>query len=167
VAVGVELETVSSDESTVAASVVTVEAPRADGTAGPGAAVDHPPLDHATIRAHWSELQARIAQERLDRAWFYRCDLHDVEHDTIVLRVATGLRALLTDRKRRMPIEQELGAALGRPVRVRTVDEAAAAATDGEPTSDPSERLPADDPVIQTGLKLFGGPLERVEDATA
>ena len=122
----------------------------------------HPPLDAADLRARWVQLQAQVAGTRAGQFWFHRCDLHDVEGDTLVLRLDQSLRTFVDGRDRRMAIEREIGRVLGRPVTVRMADEAATGAPAAASSGD---RSPADDPVLRVGLRLFGGPLQPLDAA--
>jgi DNA polymerase III subunit gamma/tau len=123
---------------------------------------DHPDLDPTDVRGRWAEIQAQIANMP-GRWWFHECGLHDVDGNTLVLRLGAGARHFLKDRDRRLPVERELARALGRPVSVRMADEAVHTASPENAGSSPA-RPPTEDPVVRAGLRLFGGPLEPLAD---
>ncbi|HYU18000.1 MAG TPA: DNA polymerase III subunit gamma/tau [Chloroflexota bacterium] len=141
----------------------------------PRAEVDERPeppvLDLAAVRDCWLQVQAQVVDNRPDQAWFHRCHLADIQGDTVVLRLEAGLHGYLDRRDRRLAIERKLGEAiertlgepLGRPIKIR-IDDLGPRAGEGEEPPAGNRRPPMDDPILQAGLRLFGGPLEAVED---
>ncbi len=111
------------------------------------------PLELAVVRHVWPAIRGHVAGTSAGWLWFNQCELQDVDGDTLVLRLDGGLRAFLEGERRR-PLERELATAMGRTVRVRMVDDPPSAGEDSA----------GDDPVIRAGLKLFGGPLEPLEE---
>jgi hypothetical protein len=94
-----------------------------------------------------------------------------VEGPRLVIQMSSGNLLLLKDEKKRA-IRGDLIRLLGKGTDVRFIDDktpytspaaASGSAADGESVvAAPS--LPTADPVIQAGLRFFGGPLERLPD---
>jgi DNA polymerase-3 subunit gamma/tau len=139
-----------------------VEEPSAPSPAATAAAT-HPPLDLAAVRECWSQIQNRLGSNP-SLAWFHTCELEGVDVDTLVLGLGGGVRIYLDGRERRLLVEKALGEALGRPVRVRVAGDADRPATPEDSADQAAPRPPTDDPVVQAGLRLFGGPLQPVPE---
>jgi hypothetical protein len=138
-----------------------------------------PPLDFAELRRRWPELRETLIGGRIDRmVIFSTAELVDVVGQSLVVKVGSGHLKLLDDEQKRRELRAEATRVLGRPADVRFVDDyvrpaRAAPGRDGVSESQRAEEpdrdaLAAADPVVQCGLRLFGGPLVRVdEDAAA
>jgi hypothetical protein len=173
------------DDDTEAVRVV-VEAPpppppprkSANGTT---AAADAPPapaepadtgspsFDFAELQQRWPTIRDELWPSTIDRATFHSCELVGVEGTRLVVQMSSGNLRLLKDEKKRA-IRGDLIRLLGKGADIRFVDDktpytppatAASATAAAAPAAPP---LPTNDPVIQAGLRFFGGPLERLPD---
>jgi hypothetical protein len=146
----------------------------AAATAQPGpsqpaeAESDGPSLDFAELSRRWPALRDELWSNAMDRAVFHSCELVGVERSCLVVRMSSGNLLLLKDEKKRA-IRGELIRLLGKGTDVRFIDDktpyttpASVAAT--AVATPPAPALPTSDPVIQAGLRFFGGPLERLPD---
>jgi hypothetical protein len=130
---------------------------------GPSTPNGHPPLDADEVGRRWQQVRVAVSNANLAYVWFHNCELARVQESTLVLRLDGRSRELLRDRQRRLAIERELSESFGRPVAVALEDESEAVPPAGD--LPPSDRPTADDPVVRTGVKLFGGPAQQVGDA--
>jgi DNA polymerase-3 subunit gamma/tau len=127
-----------------------------------------PDFDFEELRQRWPALRDEIWSHPIDRASFHSCELVGVEGARLVIQMSSGNLRLLKDEKKRA-IRGELVRLLGKGADVRFIDDkmpytppsSAAAAATGATATPP---LPTNDPVIQAGLRFFGGPLERLPD---
>jgi hypothetical protein len=136
--------------------------------AGDEAEPDSPSLDFAELRRRWPALRDELWSNAMDRAVFHSCELVGVERSCLVIQMSSGNLLLLKDEKKRA-IRGELIRLLGKGTDVRFIDDktpysppASVAAT--AVAAPPVPALPTSDPVIQAGLRFFGGPLERLPD---
>ena len=98
-------------------------------------------------------------------------ELAGVEGARLVIQMSSGNLMLLKDEKKRA-IRGDLIRLLGKGADVRFIDDktlytqlAAPAGTGATAVAAPAAPpLPTNDPVIQAGLRFFGGPLERLPD---
>jgi hypothetical protein len=123
------------------------------------------------LRQRWPALRDELWSNPIDRATFHSCELVGVEGARLVIQMSSGNLVLLKDEKKRA-IRGDLIRLLGKGTDVRFIDDktpytppavssgagAAAVAAPAAPS------LPTNDPVIQAGLRFFGGPLERLPD---
>jgi hypothetical protein len=131
-----------------------------------------PQLDLADLKRRWPALRDEIWSNPIERANFHGCELIGLEGSQLVIQMSSGnLRLLKDDRKR--AIKGDLIRILGKGTDVRFIDDKtpytppaqSSGAASGEVTTVPAAPpLPTADPVIQKGLMLFGGPLERLPD---
>ena len=121
------------------------------------------------LRQRWPSLRDEIWTNPIDRATFHSCELVGVEGARLVIQMSSGNLMLLKDEKKRA-IRGDLIRLLGKGTDVRFIDDktpytppaaTAGAAAVAAPAAPP---LPTNDPVIQAGLRFFGGPLERLPD---
>jgi DNA polymerase III subunit gamma/tau len=146
------------------ASVTTSAAATTPATSEP-AAPPPPVLDFADLRQRWPSIRNAIWTNPFDRATFHSCELVGVEGAQLVVQMSSGNLSLLKDEKKRA-IRGKLIELLGRGADIRFIDNktpytppvSSAAAGPAVPP------LPTSDPVIQAGLRFFGGPLERLPD---
>jgi DNA polymerase III subunit gamma/tau len=134
-------------------------APSAPAQAAP------PLLDFEDLHQRWPSLRDEIWSNPIDRASFHSCELVGVEGRTLVIQMSSGNLRLLKDEKKRS-IRGELIRLLGPGTDVAFIDDKAPY-TPRVPTAmaaPASPPLPTSDPVIQAGLRYFGGPLERLPD---
>jgi hypothetical protein len=147
----------------------------AAASAAPAAApaeAEGPQHDLADLKRRWPSLRDEIWSNPIERANFHGCELVGVEGSRLVIQMSSGnLRLLKDDRKR--AIKGDLIRILGRGTDVRFIDDKtpyvpptlpAGAAPGAVATAPAAPPLPTTDPVIQKGLMLFGGPLERLPD---
>jgi DNA polymerase-3 subunit gamma/tau len=144
----------------------------APAPAAPSSEPDAPTLDFADVRRRWPSIRDQIWSNPIDKASFATCELVGIEGARLVLQMGSGNLRLLKDEKKRT-IRGELIKILGRGTDVRFIDDktpyvppaspagAPASATSAAPAA---PALPTTDPVIQAGLRFFGGPLERLPD---
>ena len=155
-------------------------APATNGTPAQAEEPAGPALDFAELRRQWPELRDMLVGGRIERMVILgTAELVDTIGSTLVVKVGSGHLKLLDDDQKRRELRGDLVRVLGRPADLRFVDEyvrqeRAAIPTAGRPdeTTVPETidvtALAASDPVIQCGLRLFGGPLVRVDaDADA
>jgi hypothetical protein len=126
------------------------------------------------MRRRWPSIRDEVWSNPIERANFSSCELVGVEGSRLVIQMSAGNLRLLKDEKKRA-IRGDLIRILGKGTDVRFIDDktpyvppasaagAASAAVSAAPAAPP---LPTADPVIQAGLRLFGGPLERLPDET-
>lgn len=151
-------------------------APAAASAAQPDSAVpsepESPEFDLADLRRRWPALRDEIWSNPIERANFGSCELVGVERACLVIQMSSGNLRLLRDEKKRA-IRGDLIRILGKGTDVRFIDDKTpyvpptppAGAPVGSAVSVPqTPALPTSDPVIQAGLRLFGGPLERLPD---
>ena len=127
-------------------------------------------LDFEDLSHRWSTIRSDLCSGRLDRTLILQTsELAGIEGDVLVIRVGRGHVNLLKDDKRR-ELRGDLIKTLERPnVDFRFIDEAAeyrppVAAASSPAAAVAAPALPTSDPVIQAGLRYFGGPLERLPD---
>jgi DNA polymerase-3 subunit gamma/tau len=131
---------------------------------------DPPAFDLDELRQRWPSLRDELWPNQIDRATFHSCELVGVEGARLVIQMSSGNLLLLKDEKRRA-IRGDLIRLLGKGADVRFIDDktpytppAAGASATAASTAPIAPPLPTSDPVIQAGLRLFGGPLERLPD---
>jgi len=148
-----------------------VAASAAPPTAAP-AEPDDPTFDLADLRRRWPALRDELWSSPIDRATFSSCELVGVEGARLVIQMSGGNLRLLKDEKKRS-VRGDLIKILGRGTDVRFIDDKtpytppappAGAAPAAVSTVPAPPALPTTDPVIQAGLRFFGGPLERLPD---
>jgi hypothetical protein len=131
-----------------------------------------PTFDLDQLRQQWPSLRDQIWSNPIDRASFHSCEIVGVEGARLVIQMSSGNLRLLKDEKKRA-IRGDLIRLLGKGTDVRFIDDktpytqpsAAAGATSvAEGTAPAVPQLPTADPVIQAGLRFFGGPLKRLPD---
>jgi len=136
------------------------------------AEAEGPQHDFAELRRRWPSLRDQLWSNPIDRATMSSCELVGVEGARLVIQMSSGNLRLLKDEKKRA-IRGELIQILGRGTDVRFIDDKtpyvppappAGAAPGAVTTAPAAPPLPTTDPVIQKGLMLFGGPLERLPD---
>jgi len=162
-------QTVQTEEHRAATSASSPQSP----TAAP----DAPALDFATVLGQWPALREALVGGRLERVMILgTAELVDTVGATLVVQVGSGhLKLLDTDQKRR-ELRGELIRAMGRTVDLRFVDDyVRPARPTGRPEHGAASVAPprpvdpvaeaAADPVVQAGLRLFGGPLVRIGGA--
>ena len=149
--------------STSGASGVGAATPAPEEPAGPS-------FDFAQLRQRWPSLRDELWSNPIERAQFHSCELVGVERSCLVIQMSSGNLRLLKDEKKRA-IRGELIRLLGRGTDVRFIDDktpytppASSAAAAATATAIAAPALPTSDPVIQAGLRFFGGPLERLPD---
>jgi len=146
-------------------------APAAATTVPPASAApttdSEPDLDFDVLHPRWPALRDDLWSNPIERAMFHSCELVGVEGRTLVVQMSSGNLLLLNDDKRRA-IRGELINILGRGADIRFVDDKTPyvprASAGTLPTTPAAPSLPTSDPVIQAGLRYFGGPLERLPD---
>jgi len=143
------------------APAVAVEAPTSPA---------RPTLDFAEIGRRWSTIRNDLCAGRIDRMVILETsELAGIEGDVLVIRVGRGHLNLIKDDKRR-ELRGDLIKTLEHPtVDFRFIDESAeytptVAVAASPTTAVAAPPLPTSDPVIQAGLRYFGGPLERLPD---
>jgi DNA polymerase-3 subunit gamma/tau len=142
--------------------------PAAPTTSPEPAEPEAPDFDFEELRQRWPTLRDEIWSHPIDRASFHSCELVGVEGARLVIQMSSGNLLLLKDEKKRA-IRGELVRLLGKGADVRFIDDktpyippsSVASAATGATAAPP---LPTNDPVIQAGLRFFGGPLERLPD---
>jgi DNA polymerase III gamma/tau subunit len=146
----------------------------ASGPSAPPEESDGPVIDLEDMRRRWPSIRDEVWSNPIERANFSSCELVGVEGSRLVIQMSAGNLRLLKDEKKRA-IRGDLIRILGKGTDVRFIDDktpyvppasaagAASTATSAAPAAPP---LPTADPVIQAGLRLFGGPLERLPDET-
>jgi hypothetical protein len=124
-----------------------------------------PDLDFNTIRPRWPALRDEIWSNAIERAMGHSCELVGVEGRTLVVQMSSGNLLLLNDDKRRA-IRGKLIEMLGRGADIRFIDDKTPYLphTPNATAAPAAPPLPTSDPVIQAGLRYFGGPLERLPD---
>jgi hypothetical protein len=128
-----------------------------------------PDLDFGALQPRWSALRDELWANPIERAMFHSCELVGVEGRTLVVQMSSGNMMLINDDKRRA-IRGVLIKILGRGADIRFIDDKtpytprASAATAATVSAPAAPALPTTDPVIQAGLRYFGGPLERLPD---
>jgi len=134
----------------------------------PDAEAAGPAFDFAELRQRWPALRDELWSNIMDRANFHSCELVGVERSCLVIQMSVGNLRLLGDEKKRA-VRGDLIRLLGKGTDVRFIDDktpytppSSVAATAVAATLAPA--LPTSDPVIQAGLRFFGGPLERLPD---
>jgi DNA polymerase-3 subunit gamma/tau len=133
---------------------------------------DAPVFDLADLRRRWPALRDEIWSNPIERANFASCDLVGVERACLVIQMSSGNLRLLKDEKKRA-IRGDLIRILGTGTDVRFIDDKtpyvpptppAGAPASAAPVAPAAPALPTTDPVIQAGLRFFGGPLERLPE---
>jgi hypothetical protein len=126
----------------------------------------------ADVRRRWPSIRDQIWSNPIDKASFATCELVGIEGARLVLQMGSGNLRLLKDEKKRA-IRGELIRILGRGTDVRFIDDKTPYVPPTPPAGAPvsaagdapaAPALPTTDPVIQAGLRFFGGPLERLPD---
>jgi hypothetical protein len=157
------------NNGTAAVSASTPAAPMAPDEP---AAQEVPTFDFDELRQRWPSLRNELWTSAIDRATFHSCELVGLEGARLVVQMSSGNLLLLKDEKKRT-IRGDLIRLLGKGADIRFVDDktpytppaassgAASTASTAAPAAPP---LPTSDPVIQAGLRFFGGPLERLPD---
>jgi hypothetical protein len=150
-----------------AAVAATASAPT---PATSSAAIDVPAFDIQELLARWPSLRDELWSNPIERAQFHSCELVGVEGARLVVQMSSGNLLLLKDEKKRA-IRGELIRLLGKGTDVRFIDDktpytppASAGGTGVAAAAPAAPPLPTGDPVIQAGLRFFGGPLERLPD---
>jgi DNA polymerase-3 subunit gamma/tau len=129
------------------------------------------PLDPIAVRDVWEELRSRVAGGNLAWAWLTGCQLGDVRDDTLVIWASRGQLTFVSDKAEVREMEKSFSKHLGgltgqpltRPIKLQFREPSTETATSPAIANDP-RTLAERDPVVSAGLRLFGGPLERVED---
>jgi len=131
---------------------------------------DVPVLDLADLQRRWPTIRDELWPNFIDRATFHSCELVGVEGARLVIQMSSGNLLLLKEEKKRA-IRGDLIRILGKGTDVRFIDDKTPyvpPVVQGAPPTAPSQpaapALPTSDPVIQAGLRFFGGPLERLPD---
>ena len=136
------------------------------------AAPETPVFDLDDLRQRWPSLRHELWTSAIDRATFHSCELVGVEGARLVVQMSSGNLLLLKDEKKRA-IRGDLIRLLGKGTDIRFIDDktpytppaastgAGSTVSTATPAAPP---LPTNDPVIQAGLRFFGGPLERLPD---
>jgi hypothetical protein len=129
-----------------------------------------PGFDFQELLARWPSLRDELWPSAIDRATFHSCELVGVEGARLVVQMSSGNLILLKDEKKRA-IRGDLIRLLGKGADVRFIDDktpytppASAGSTGVAVAAPAAPPLPTSDPVIQAGLRFFGGPLERLPD---
>jgi len=132
---------------------------------------DAPLFDLAEMQRRWPSLRDELWPNFIDRATFHASELVGVEGARLVVQMSSGNLLLLKDEKKRA-IRGDLIRLLGRGADVRFIDDKTpyvppvvqGAPPSSAPAKSAGPALPTSDPVIQAGLRYFGGPLERLPD---
>ena len=132
---------------------------------------DAPVFNLDELRQRWPSLRDELWSNPIDRATFHSCELVGVEGARLVIQMSSGNLVLLKDEKKRA-IRGDLIRLLGKGTDVRFIDDktpytppATSAGNGTAAVAAPAApSLPTSDPVIQAGLRFFGGPLERLPD---
>lgn len=141
-------------------------------SAAPEEASATPSFDFAEMSRRWPALRGEIWNSPIDRATFHSCELVGVEGAQLVVQMSSGNLRLLKDEKKR-EIRGKLIELVGRGADIRFIDDKtpytppAGAVPAGVTAAAPTPAgppLPTSDPVIQAGLRFFGGPIERLPD---
>jgi hypothetical protein len=149
-----------------AASAAPATAPAEPGES------EGPQFDLADLKRRWPALRDELWSNPIDKATMSSCELVGVEGSRLVIQMNSGTLRLLKDEKKRT-IRGELIRMLGKGTDVRFIDDRtpyvppappAGAASAAVATAPAAPALPTTDIVIQKGLMLFGGPLERLPD---
>jgi len=130
-----------------------------------------PVFNFEELRQRWPALRDEIWSNPIDRATFHSCELVGVEGARLVIQMSSGNLMLLKDEKKRA-IRGDLIRLLGKGADVRFIDDKTPYAPPAAPSGSApaavaapiAPPLPTNDPVIQAGLRYFGGPLERLPD---
>jgi hypothetical protein len=142
-------------------------APSPATVAADATAPDAPVFDLADLQQRWPSLRDQIWKNPIERAPFMDCALVGVEGARLVIQMSSGNLRLLKDERKRT-IRGTLIELLGRGADVRFIDDKTPylppAAQGASPSVPATPALPTGDPVIQAGLRYFGGPLERLPD---
>jgi hypothetical protein len=144
-----------------------------DSSAAESDSPDLPAHDFLELQKRWSTLRSELASKRFEWTVLHSCELVGVEHRQLIVQLGSGNLKYIDDRDKKRAIVGVLIEMLGKGTDVRFIDDKApytppAAAPGAAPaaasTATAAPPLPTSDPVIQAGLRLFGGPLERVPD---
>ena len=129
-----------------------------------------PVFDFDELRQRWPALRNQLWSSTIDRATFHSCELVGVEGARLVVQMSSGNLLLLKDEKKRT-IRGTLIEILGKGADIVFIDDKTPYVPPPSPSGAPAAaaapsvpQLPAHDPVIQAGLRYFGGPLERIPD---
>jgi hypothetical protein len=129
-----------------------------------------PGFDFQELLARWPSLRDELWSNPIERAQFHSCELVGVEGARLVVQMSSGNLLLLGDEKKRA-IRGELIRLLGKGTDVRFIDDktpytppVSGGGTGVAVAAPAAPPLPTSDPVIQAGLRFFGGPLERLPD---
>jgi DNA polymerase-3 subunit gamma/tau len=154
------------------ASAAAHAAPSTSATPSAPAEPEAPVFDLADLRRRWPALRDEIWSNPIERANFASCELVGVEGPRLVIQMSSGNLRLLKDEKKRA-IRGDLIRILGKGTDVRFIDDKTPYVPPTPPAGAPASTvaaapaapvLPTADPVIQAGLRFFGGPLERLPD---
>lgn len=124
------------------------------------------------MRQQWPSLVNQIWRNMVERAPFLSAELVGVEGRCLIVQASSGALNFVNDEKKRA-IRGRLIEALGRGADIRFIDDKTpytpppSASTGGASSAPPMPvrpPLPTTDPVIQAGLRFFGGPIERLPD---
>ncbi|MCC7367280.1 MAG: DNA polymerase III subunit gamma/tau [Chloroflexi bacterium] len=135
----------------------------ASGTPTPA----EPALDFADLRKRWPTIRNQIWRNGIERAPFLSAELVGVEGRCLVVQASSGALNFVAKDEQKRALRGRVIDLLGRGADIRFVDDktpytpppSSAAAV-----VPPGPALPTSDPVIQAGLRFFGGPIERLPD---
>ena len=131
-----------------------------------------PDFEFAEMTQRWPSLINQIWKSMIERTPFLSAQLVGVEGRCLIVQASSGALNFVNDEKRRV-MRGRLIEALGRGADIRFIDDKTpytpppSTRTAGAPVSPPAParpQLPTNDPVIQAGLRFFGGPIERLPD---
>jgi hypothetical protein len=133
---------------------------------------DQAPFDLAAMHQQWPSLINQIWKNAIERAPFLSAQLVGVEGRCLIVQASSGALNFVNDEKRRA-IRGRLIETLGRGADIRFIDDktpylpsagTSASGAPAAPAIPARPPLPTADPVIQAGLRFFGGPIERLPD---
>lgn len=125
-----------------------------------------PDLDFADLHRRWSSLRNQIWKNAIERAPFLSAELVGVEGRCLVVQASSGALTFVGKDEQKRVLRGRVIELLGRGADIRFID-------DKTPYTPPKHvvgtvpagpQLPTSDPVIQAGLRYFGGPIERLPD---
>jgi hypothetical protein len=122
------------------------------------------------MHQRWPSIVGQIWKSAIERAPFLSAQLVGVEGRCLIVQASSGALNFINDDKKRA-IRGRLIETLGRGADIRFIDDktpyvppASAAGAPAAPAAPVRPPLPTSDPVIQAGLRFFGGPIERLPD---
>ncbi|MCC6176411.1 MAG: DNA polymerase III subunit gamma/tau [Chloroflexi bacterium] len=121
-----------------------------------------PALRFDDLHARWSEIRDELAGTRLDRIMLKTCEIVGVEGQVLVVQIGRGHTRLLEGKQREL--KRDLAGILGCTADLCFIDDSTPYTPPDPMSAPPTPSLPTQDPVIQAGLRYFGGPLERIDD---